>query len=120
MPLAWSLGFGAVAGVLASGFDLNVLPSRMMNAVNAFPLMSIPFFVLAGELMMSAGIMERIIALANTCVGQVRGGLAHVTVLAGMGLSTVSGAAVADASALGAHACRSRSNNITGWASRRR
>lgn len=101
-PLAWSLGFAAVAGVLASGFDLNVLPSRMMNAVNAFPLMSIPFFVLAGELMMRAGIMERIIALANACVGQVRGGLAHVTVLAGMGLSTVSGAAVADASALGA------------------
>ena len=101
-PLAWALGFGAVAGVLASGFDLNVLPSRMMNAVNAFPLMSIPFFVLAGELMMRAGIMERIIALANTCIGQVRGGLAHVTVLAGMGLSTVSGAAVADASALGA------------------
>ncbi|WP_137124103.1 TRAP transporter large permease [Roseomonas sp. HF4] len=101
-PLAWALGFGAVAGVLASGFDLNVLPSRMMNAVNAFPLMSIPFFVLAGELMMRAGIMERIISLANACVGQVRGGLAHVTVLAGMGLSTVSGAAVADASALGA------------------
>jgi tripartite ATP-independent transporter DctM subunit len=101
-PLAWALGFAAVAGVLESGFDLNVLPSRMMNAVNAFPLMSIPFFVLAGELMMRAGIMERIIALANTCVGQVRGGLAHVTVLAGMGLSTVSGAAVADASALGA------------------
>ena len=101
-PLAWSLGFAAVAGLLASGFDLNVLPSRMMNAVNAFPLMSIPFFVLAGELMMRAGIMERMIALANACVGQVRGGLAHVTVLAGMGLSTVSGAAVADASALGA------------------
>ncbi len=101
-PLAWSLGFAAVAGALASGFDLNVLPSRMMNAVNAFPLMSIPFFVLAGELMMRAGIMERIIALANACIGQVRGGLAHVTVLAGMGLSTVSGAAVADASALGA------------------
>lgn len=101
-PLAWALGFGAVAGVLVSGFDLNVLPSRMMNAVNAFPLMSIPFFVLAGELMMRAGIMERLIALANACIGQVRGGLAHVTVLAGMGLSTVSGAAVADASALGA------------------
>jgi tripartite ATP-independent transporter DctM subunit len=102
VPLAWALGFGALAGVIESGFDPGMLPTRMMNAVNAFPLMSIPFFVLAGELMMRAGIMERLIDLANAAIGRVRGGLAHVTVLAGMGLSTVSGAAVADASALGA------------------
>jgi len=101
MPLAFALGLGAVAGVLESGFPLNMLPTRMMNAVNAFPLMSIPFFVLAGELMLKAGIMERLIDLANAAIGRVRGGLGHVTVLAGMGLSTVSGAAVADASALG-------------------
>ncbi len=101
MPLAFALGLGAVAGVLESGFPLNMLPTRMMNAVNAFPLMSIPFFILAGELMLKAGIMERLIDLANAAIGRVRGGLAHVTVLAGMGLSTVSGAAVADASALG-------------------
>jgi tripartite ATP-independent transporter DctM subunit len=101
MPLAFALGFGAVAGVIESGFPLNMLPTRMMNAVNAFPLMSIPFFILAGELMLKAGIMERLIDLANAAIGRVRGGLAHVTVLAGMGLSTVSGAAVADASALG-------------------
>jgi tripartite ATP-independent transporter DctM subunit len=101
MPLAFALGFGAVAGVLESGFPLNMLPTRMMNAVNAFPLMSIPFFILAGELMLKAGIMERLIDLANAAIGRVRGGLAHVTVVAGMGLSTVSGAAVADASALG-------------------
>jgi tripartite ATP-independent transporter DctM subunit len=77
-----------------------MLPTRMMNAVNAFPLMSIPFFILAGELMMKGGIIERLIDLANAVVGRVRGGLAHVTMLAGLGLSTVSGAAVADASAL--------------------
>lgn len=101
MPLAFSLGIAAVTGILVSGFGLNVLPSRMMNAVNAFPLMSIPFFVLAGEIMMKAGIMQRLIDLANAMVGQVRGGLAHVAMGAGLGLSTVSGAAVADASALG-------------------
>lgn len=101
MPLAFSLGVAAVSGILVSGFDLNVLPSRMMNAVNAFPLMSIPFFVLAGEIMMKAGIMQRLIDLANAAVGQVKGGLAHVAMGAGLGLSTVSGAAVADASALG-------------------
>ncbi len=101
MPLAFSLGMAAIAGLLVSDVDLNLLPSRMMNAVNAFPLMSIPFFILAGELMLKAGMMERLIDLANAVVGRVRGGLAHVTMIAGLGLSTVSGAAVADASALG-------------------
>ena len=101
MPLAFALGASAVAGLMASNVDFNMLPSRMMNAINAFPLMSIPFFILAGELMLKAGMMERLIDLANAVVGRVRGGLAHVTMLAGLGLSTVSGAAVADASALG-------------------
>ena len=101
MPLAFALGLSAVAGLAASDVDFNLLPTRMMNAVNAFPLMSIPFFILAGELMLKAGMMDRIIDLANAVVGRVRGGLAHVTMLAGLGLSTVSGAAVADASALG-------------------
>ncbi len=101
MPLAFALGLSAVAGLVASDVDFNLLPTRMMNAVNAFPLMSIPFFILAGELMLKAGMMDRIIDLANAVVGRVRGGLAHVTMLAGLGLSTVSGAAVADASALG-------------------
>jgi TRAP-type transport system large permease protein len=101
MPLALALGASAVAGLAFSDVDFNLLPSRMMSAVNAFPLMSIPFFILAGELMLKAGMMERLIDLANALIGRVRGGLAHVTVLAGMGLSTVSGAAVADASALG-------------------
>ena len=101
MPLSLSLGVAAVAGLTASNVDYNLLPSRMMSSVNAFPLMTIPFFILAGELMLKAGMMERLIDLANTIVGRLRGGLGHVTVLAGMGLSTVSGAAVADASALG-------------------
>ncbi len=101
MPLALALGTAALAGLIASDVDFNLLPTRMMNAVNAFPLMSIPFFILAGELMLRAGMMDRIIDLANAVVGRVRGGLAHVTMLAGLGLSTVSGAAVADASALG-------------------
>jgi TRAP-type mannitol/chloroaromatic compound transport system permease large subunit len=80
VPLAWTLGFGALASVIESGFDPGMLQTRMMNAVNAFPLMSIPFFVLASELMMGAGMMERLIDRANAAIGRVRGGLAHVTV----------------------------------------
>ena len=101
MPLAFGLGAAGIVALAISDVEFNLLPSRMMSSVNAFPLMSIPFFILAGELMLKAGMMERLIDLANAAIGRVRGGLAHVTMIAGLGLSTVSGAAVADASALG-------------------
>jgi tripartite ATP-independent transporter DctM subunit len=102
MPLAFALGTGALGGLWVSGVDTNMLPPRMMNAVNSFPLMSIPFFMVAGELMIKAGIMERLVEFANAFIGRVRGGLAQVTMLSGAGLASVSGAAVADASALSA------------------
>ena len=100
MPIAFSLGFAALVALAFSGDGFAIIPQRMMHAVNSFPLMSIPFFILAGELMVKAGIVERLIELANALVGRVRGGLAHVTMLSGAGLATVSGAAVSDASAL--------------------
>jgi TRAP-type transport system large permease protein len=101
MPLAFALGFSALLALPLGGVDLNMLPQRMMHSINAFPLMAIPLFMLAGELMLRGGIAERMIELANAFIGRVAGGLAQVTVLAGAGLSAVSGAAVADASALG-------------------
>ncbi|MFP5406755.1 MAG: TRAP transporter large permease subunit, partial [Gammaproteobacteria bacterium] len=100
LPIAFAMGVASLAALWASGVDFSMVPQRMMYAVNSFPLMSIPFFMLAGELMIKAGIVERLIGLANTIVGRVRGGLAHVTMLSGAGLATVSGAAVSDASAL--------------------
>jgi TRAP-type transport system large permease protein len=100
MPIAFALGLAALLGTWQGNIDWTMLPQRMMHSVNSFPLMSIPFFMLAGELMIKAGIVERLIALANAFVGNVRGGLAQVTMLSGAGLATVSGAAVSDASAL--------------------
>lgn len=100
MPLAFSLGVSALAGLWLSGFDLNVMAPRLLNAANSFPLMSIPLFMIAGELMLKGGIMDRLIDFANAFIGRVRGGLAQVTIVAGAGLASVSGAAVADASAL--------------------
>jgi tripartite ATP-independent transporter DctM subunit len=100
LPIAFAMGVAAVVALWVTGVDFSMVPQRMMHAVNSFPLMSIPFFMLAGELMIKAGIVERLIALANSMVGRVRGGLAHVTMLAGAGLATVSGTAVSDASAL--------------------
>lgn len=100
MPIAFALGFGSIVGLWMANVDPNMLPQRMLHAINSFPLMSIPFFMLAGELMIKAEIMSRLIEFANAFVGRVRGGLGHATMIAATGLSTVSGTAVADASAL--------------------
>lgn len=101
MPLAFALGFASLAALQYGGFDLVVLPQRMLYAVDSFPLMAIPLFMLAGEIIVKAGIMDRLISFANSMVGRVHGGLAHVTILSGTILASVSGAAVASASALG-------------------
>ena len=100
MPLAFALGFSALAVLPLGGIDLNVLPQRMLHSINAFPLMAIPLFMLTGELMVRGGLAERLIDVANAFVGRIAGGLAQVTMLAGAGMASVSGAAVADASAL--------------------
>ena len=101
MPLAFALGVSSVAGLTVAGLDFTVLPQRMMHAIDNFPLMAIPLFMLAGELMVAAGIMQRLVDFANAIVGRVHGGMAHVSILSGMLLGAVSGAAVASASALG-------------------
>lgn len=100
LPLAFSLGLAAFGGMLAGEVEWNVLPQRMMHAVNSFPLLAIPCFMLAGELMVEGGIMEKLVALANSVVGRVRGGMGHVTVVSAATLSAISGTAVADATAL--------------------
>jgi tripartite ATP-independent transporter DctM subunit len=101
MPLAFALGFASLAALYAADFELVMLAQRMLHAVDSFPLMAIPLFMLAGELMVKAGMMERLVIFANSLVGRVHGGLAHVTIIAGTILASVSGAAVASASALG-------------------
>lgn len=101
LPLAFALGLAAVSGMLFAGFDLAQLPGKMLHSVDSFPLMAIPLFMVAGQLMIRGGIMEPLIDLANAVVGRVRGGLAHVTIVSAMAVSSVSGVAVADAAALG-------------------
>ena len=100
MPLAFALAFGAAAGLMTGGVSFNMLPTRIVNSLDAFPLLSIPLFMAAGEHMIKAGIMEQMIAFSNAFIGRVRGGLAQVAMLAGAILSAVSGSAVSDASAL--------------------
>ncbi|MGE0241708.1 MAG: TRAP transporter large permease, partial [Parvibaculaceae bacterium] len=90
-----------LAGILVGNFPLIQLSGKMVHSIDSFPLMAIPLFMLAGQLMIRGGIMDSIVELANTVVGRVRGGLGHTTIVAAMGMSSVSGTAVADATALG-------------------
>ena len=101
VPIAFSLGLSsAVAVLVSSDLPLRMIPERMVAAVDSFPLLAIPLFMLAGELMESAGILSRLVEFARVLVGHIRGGLAHVCVICEMILSGVTGTAVGDAAAL--------------------
>ncbi len=100
-PIAFCLGITSLAVLVASDVPLNLMAQRIFTGMDSFPLMAVPFFVLAGEMMNVGGTTQRLISLANVLVGKIRGGLAHTTVVSAMFLSGISGSAVADASALG-------------------
>ena len=101
VPIAFALGLSAFASALYHGVPLTAIALNMINGVNSFTLIAIPFFIIAGNLMGEGGIADRLISLADICVGRVRGGLAMVNVLSSKFFGTVSGSAVADTSALG-------------------
>lgn len=103
VPVAAALGLTAVGFyALAGDFHiLSMLPQRMFSATTGFTLLAIPFFILAGNLMNTGGITQRIFRFADACVGHIRGGLGQVNVMASLLFSGMSGAAVADAAGLG-------------------
>lgn len=103
MPVAFSLGMASLSYlVLTDNFDLLVaFPQRLIAGIDNFVLLTIPFFILAGNLMNAANLTQEIVRFAQMVVGQVRGGLAVVNILASMMFSGVSGAATAEASAIG-------------------
>jgi tripartite ATP-independent transporter DctM subunit len=102
VPVAVALGAGSLIFVW---FDQSVPPlvvlHRMASGVDSFPLLAIPFFVMSGSLMNSAGITERIYSFATALVGWLRGGLGHVNVIGSVIFAGMSGTAVADAGGLG-------------------
>jgi len=102
VPVGIALAASSLLFLLVSGTvpDL-VLVHRMVNGIDSFPLLAIPFFILAGNLMNSSGITNRIFAFAIALVGWMRGGLGHVNIGASVLFAGMSGAAVADAGGLG-------------------
>jgi tripartite ATP-independent transporter DctM subunit len=106
LPVAASLLLASIVAMLAGGHDLMGIPQHMAASVRSLELMAIPFFILAAQLMTELGMTRRIFAFAEAAVGWMRGGLAHANVVAGFIFSGISGAAVADAAALGAISMR--------------
>ena len=101
-PVAFCIGISALAGLLyQSETPLLLIPHMMFQGTDSFPLMAVPFFVLAGALMNAGGITRRLVDFANVLVGHIRGGLALVNVVASMFFAGITGAAVADTSAIG-------------------
>jgi tripartite ATP-independent transporter DctM subunit len=102
LPLPYSLGAAALAGLLAIGdIPITVVPQRFVAGIDSFAFMAIPFFLLVGDLMNAAGITQRIIRLSNALVGHLHGGLAHVNVVSSMFFGGISGSATADTASIG-------------------
>ena len=103
MPIAYSLGVGALAGAFWIGIPLEAVMLQISDGVSKVAMLTIPFFVLAGAIMAEGGMARRLVAFANVLVGlvRVRGGLSAVNVLATTFLSGISGSSVADTSAIG-------------------
>ena len=103
MPLAFSLLVSGVALMLhLDSFDTQIVSQNLINGADNFPLMAVPFFMLAGELMNAGGMSRRIVNSAMVWVGHFRGGLGYVAVFAAIIMASLSGSAVADTAALAA------------------
>jgi len=105
VPVAISIGLTCMAVLWAqndfASIPLSLFPLKMMHGINNFPILAIPFFILAANVMNAGSVTPRIFNLANALVGHVRGGLGHVNVIASMIFAGMSGTAVADAAGLG-------------------
>ena len=103
MPIAFALLVCGVALMFFIDiFDAQIVAQNVVNGADSFPLMAVPFFMLAGEVMNTGGLSRRIVNVALAAVGHVKGGLGYVAILAACVLSALSGSAVADAAALSA------------------
>ncbi|WP_434570813.1 TRAP transporter large permease subunit [Pseudomonas sp. Z3-6] len=103
MPIAFALLVVSVAlMVYLDLFDAQIIAQNLLNGADSFPLMAVPFFMLAGEIMNVGGLSKRIVNIAMALVGHKRGGLGYVAIIASCLLASLSGSAVADAAALAA------------------
>jgi len=102
VPIVFTLGLTGFFGLtMLSKYSLMVIPQKIFTGINSFPFMAIPFFILAGEIMNRGGITDRLVKFSEYLVGRIPGGLAHANIVCSMFFGGISGAAVADTSAIG-------------------
>lgn len=107
LPVALVMGISTLAAFFADGMiPLEVFPQRIFSGINSFPMMTIPFFILAADLMTGGKLTDILIKFSNNVVGHLRGGLGHVNVLVSMFFAGISGSALADAAGPSAVAMR--------------
>ena len=101
-PVAFAVGAIAVGYILVSGqVPLNAIPTVLFGGMDSFPLLAIPFFIMAGDLASRCGVLPKMIEFIKILLGSVRGSLAHVNVASSMMFGGVTGVAVADTAAIG-------------------
>jgi tripartite ATP-independent transporter DctM subunit len=100
-PIAYAVGLSSVLCLLTMGNSLSAICRLMVKGISSFPLMAVPFFITMGVLMGKGGISDKLIALANACVGWMRGGLAMVNIVASYFFGGISGSAAADTASIG-------------------
>jgi C4-dicarboxylate transporter, DctM subunit len=102
VPIGISMGLASMAAILyKGGMPLTILAQKMFTGLDSFPLLAVPFFILAGCFMETGGISARLVRFASVLVGHVRGGLAHVVIVGTIFFSGVSGSSAADTAAIG-------------------
>ncbi len=101
VPVAYSLGLAAIFAAMWTGLPLEAIMLKTSDGMDDFPLLAIPFFILAGAIMAEGGMAERIVNLAKVFVGFIRGGLALVNILASTMFGCISGSSVADTASIG-------------------
>jgi tripartite ATP-independent transporter DctM subunit len=103
LPIAFAMGGAGLVALAVDGkLSLLSVPQRLFDGINSFPLMAVPFFILAADLMTASGITTALLRFANSLVGHIRGGLGHVNVVTSMMFAGISGSALADAAGPGA------------------
>ena len=101
LPISFGLGVAGMAYLIIHDVPLAAVSQRILTGADSFTLLAIPLYVLAGELMETGGISRRILDLAGSLVGHIRGGLGHVVVVSTMIMSGISGSSTADTAAIG-------------------
>lgn len=101
MPVSMAMGISALGALLVSGYPLKMMAQQIGSGIQSYPLMAVPFFIFAGNMMNATGLTTRIFAFARNIIGHIKGGLGQVNVLASMIFAGISGAALADVGGLG-------------------